>query len=203
MISTLKNKAVLTVLALAFLGLGCESGTEPAPQSALEAEPVASSLLGGALEVDSEDSEDSEQSESDDILERTVPLLTEQVASALIGPAGGVLEILGHQLVVPEGAVTDLTQFVMVVVPGTQVLVDLYAFDPLLGTNIGESGFLVPVQLALSYADVPGIKDPSKLRIVHIRTDGGREELETEIDEDAEEASADLEHFSRYGLCRN
>lgn len=192
MISMWKNRTVVAVLALALLGLGCESGTEPAPQAILEAESSPSSLLEG----------DSESSDAE-IVERGTDLLTDQVASALIGIEGGVLEILGHKLIVPEGAVTEVTQFVMVVVPGNQVLVDLYAFDPLLGTNVGESGFLVPVHLALSYDDVKGIKDPSTLRIVHLATNGDREALETEVDEGAKLASADLEHFSRYALCRN
>lgn len=190
MISMLKNRTVLAVLALALLGLGCESGTEPAPPAAVEAESRTSNLLGSDEDVL-------------DFLERSSSLLVEQVVTELVTSEGGTLELLGHSLVIPNGAVDDPTYFVMIVLPGAQVQVELYAIDAATGLDVGASGFDTAVQLALSYSDVSGIKDPSKLVIVHVTGEGEPVELATEVDTEAEKASADLDHFSRYALCRN
>lgn len=193
MTSMWKRTAALAVLGIAVAGWGCESGTEPVPQAGLEAESSVSSLLDG-----------SDDGSTLDFLERSSSLLVEQIVTTLATPEdGGELELLGHELVIPAGAVEKATYFVMIVLPGNAVQVELFAFDAQTGLDVGDAGFLTPVQLALSYADVSGIKDPSQLVIVHVPHDGEPEPLATRVDEEAQKAHAELWHFSRYALCRN
>lgn len=186
--------ARVAVLALAFLALGCEAPTEPRAAQPLEVESE-SRLLGGLL---------GSLGSALEIVEGTTSLLTEQVVTVLVDPAvGGVIELLGHRLEVPAGAVDDPTYFVMIALPGNAVRVELYAIDVASGLDVGANGFDVPVELTLSWAGLSGIKDPSRLVIAYLPPQGSPQQLPTTIDGTARTASADLDHFSRYALCRN
>jgi hypothetical protein len=89
----------------------------------------------------------------------------------------------------------------MILLPTSQVQVELYALDLLTWVNAG-SGFAIPVQLSLSYARTD-VDDPEDLVIVHILRDGTRIPLPSAVDKSRKLVTAELEHFSRYGLCTN
>lgn len=190
---TFLRGARAAILALAFIALGCESATDPVGSPQLEIENSTSSLLSG------------EESESTlAILERSSSLLVEQTEILLFQPGTSAeINLLGHTLKIPADAVERPTYFVMIVLPGTQVQVELHAVDAETGLDVGGNGFKTAVQLALSYADLNGVKDPYELTIAYIPHDGAPEQLVTTIDDTAQTASAHLEHFSRYALCRN
>lgn len=195
---TFLRGARAAILALAFIALGCESATDPVGPAQLETtENSTSNLLGGLL--GGEDLESTLE-----ILERSSSLLVEQTKIVLVEKDDDAeIELLGHRLTIPAGAVEQATYFVMIVLPGTQVQVELYALDAATGLDVGENGFKTPVQLALSYADLNGLKDPSELTIAYIPRDGAPEQLKTDVDTESQTASAWLKHFSRYALCRN
>ncbi|MBW3554976.1 MAG: hypothetical protein KY466_15830 [Gemmatimonadetes bacterium] len=191
MISTWKNRTALAVLALALFGLGCESGTEPGARGEpLEVQSSSNPLLGDEL--------GSELS----FAHRTVAKLSDEVVRKTIGAEGGTLSLDGHSLTVPPNAVDRPTLFVMAVLAGTEIQVELIAYDPDLYLDVGEGGFNIPVQLALSYAGMED-PDPDKLVIVHVTSDGERIELASTVDEENQVVRAELEHFSRYALCTN
>ncbi|HUG41592.1 MAG TPA: hypothetical protein VMM12_13975 [Longimicrobiales bacterium] len=193
MFSTLNRGGRVAILAVAAFALGCENATEPLQDPALEVDGATDGLLEETTETLG-----SELS----FAHRTVAQLTDEVVRELVGPEGGTLTLLGHSLTIPEGAVERPTMFVMAVLTGTEIQVELIAYDPDLYEDVGGKGFAVPVQLALSYAEAD-IDDPESLVIVHVQSDGTKVPLESEVDTDAQVVRADLDHFSRYALCGN
>lgn len=206
MFSTMKRRSAVLVLLIASMAWGCElAPTEPIPTT----EPVSTSgpvivdgapsnLLGGLLEA------------GEDLLSTTVRLVgtvvevVGEVGEALIGPLGGVLSVQDHDLTVPQGAVAHPTLFRMEALEGWTIAVDLLATDPETGENVGEKGFLRPVQLALSYANVDiKRRDIDRLAIARVHEDGTLEVLPSRVDKTKKQVTADLDHFSRYVLCTN
>lgn len=211
--------ALVAILAI----WGCEQGTEPA--SELLQVDQESSLLGGSL-LGGDDGLLGDDLLGDGLtieeVEALVPIddalssealvdiaglrsvrsevgaAAKKLVSAVFGKDGGRLELGGHVLTVPAGAILAPTRFTMRLVPNGGVEVDLRAIQPVLG-NIGSSGFEIPVQLALSYAEVEGEIDPEDLVIVRV---GTGERLETTV-VDGSRVQADLDHFSRYRVCSN
>jgi len=125
--------------------------------------------------------------------------------TGLLGTVGGTLEVLGHTLYVPDGAVRKKTLFSVLALPGGYVEVDLNA--SLLGLlggllNIGEQGFNKPVTVTLSYKRSTNVPDPSKLVIIRLNgLFGTPEEVPTRVDLVNKTVSADLDHFSRYAVA--
>lgn len=189
-----KNLAAAGVFTLGLVVWGCEQATEPGQHTGpMEAEAPARLLDDGALDSDLADVAGLRSVRS------TVAELESNVVRAVIGIEGGELELAGHVLTVPAGAVTALTQFSMTLIPNGGVEVHLQAIQPEVG-NIGMSGFQIPVRLALSYVGTD-VDDPEDLVIVRMQTG---ERLETELDEDgSSRVWAHLDHFSRYRLCSN
>lgn len=183
---------VLGTLTGALLFPGCDTTTTPPPQAEILAPPDSGSdeLLRRVTQT---------------LLRPVVPVLrgvgriTDGVVSGVVSVAGGVLELDGHSLTVPAGAVSMPTLFTLTVVPGDDIVVDLRAIDVATGLDVGGRGFALPVQLALSYAGST-VSDPSRLVIVRILA-GGDEVLPTTVDTTRRVAWTDLDHFSRYGLC--
>jgi hypothetical protein len=120
--------------------------------------------------------------------------------SAVIGLLGGVLNLGGHSLVVPYGAVSLPSLFTMTRTSNTYVEVDLMSVRQLLGQilNIGELGFNKPVTVKLSYARANNVTDPSRLKIMRLLPNGGYEILPSTVDTRTKTVSAKLDHFSRY-----
>lgn len=121
--------------------------------------------------------------------------------SAEIGRAGGVLVLGGHTLTVSRGAVQAPTKFTMTRDPAEPLRVRLTASRQS-QNDVGAAGFDAPVILSLSFgkvADAP--RDESAIAIVYFRPDGLVEELETEVHQVGKVASAQLPHFSLFGLA--
>lgn len=194
MTSILNRGARAVILAIAVVALACETGTEPPRSPALLTDGPASGLLGDDDLLGSELS----------LAHRTIALLSDEVVRQKIEPdVGGTLELLGHSLYVPPGAVDRPTMFVMSVLAGTEIQVELIAYDPDLYEDVGGKGFNKPVQLALSYAEAD-IDDPESLTIVHITADGDKVEIDNVyVDTENQVVTGDLSHFSRYALCSN
>lgn len=201
MTSILNRGGQAVILAIAVLALGCESGTEPAGAPALQ-DSIASGLLSGQALEDGSLADGLLGSELS-FANRTVAQLSDEVVRKKIDPdVGGELTLLGHTLTVPAGAVDRPTMFVMSVLAGTTIEVELIAYDPDLYDDVGGKGFTKHVTLALSYAEAD-IDDPESLTIVHIRTDGTSEDIPSEVDTEKKVVRAELSHFSRYALCGN
>lgn len=193
MFLTLKRGGRAAILAIAALALGCENATEPLRSPALEVDGAVDGLLDETTETLG-----SELS----FAHRTLALLTDEVVRQKVGPAGGELSLLGHTLTIPPDAVDRPTMFVMAVLAGEAIQVELIAYDPDLHSDVGGKGFAVPVQLALSYAET-GTDDPESLVIVYVNSNGDKEKLDSEVDQENQVVRAELAHFSKYALCRN
>ena len=125
--------------------------------------------------------------------------------SAVIGPAGGIIKVLGHKLVIPKDAVTLPTLFTMQVLTTGFIEVELTATrTDLLGQviDVGALGFNKPVALRLTYKRSPDTLDPTKLVIVHV--DGTTlTALPSKVNTDQKTVSAKLRHFSKYAMASN
>jgi hypothetical protein len=124
----------------------------------------------------------------------------------LIGWLGGVLELNGHSLAVPVGAVQLPTLFVMSTPSTTVIDVDLQALLPTLFNkllDVGGLGFRKPVTVTLSYARATNVTDPSRLYIARILPDGTYEKIPSTVDTKKKTVSAKLDHFSKYCMASN
>ena len=201
MSSMLKKGPAVALLLLATFAWGCDTSTEPVQEAPTQLEAVdgtTSNLLGGLI------------GGVTDILSgglrlvQTTVAVVGDVGTALIGPVGGILQVDDHSISVPPGAVPNPAEFSMEVLAGRTVEVDLRAVDPETGDDVGGRGFTRPVQLALSYADANvSRRDVDRLVIVRIHDDGTREVLPSVVNKYTRQVTAELDHFSKYGLCRN
>ena len=127
-----------------------------------------------------------------------------EAVEAVIGSAGGVLNLGNHWLLVPKNAVRGSVRFRMVPVSDGTFHVDLTATLVGRGTetenDVGRTGFRNPVYLAFHYGDPTQI-DPSALQIAWL-TNGALVTQETFIYEQ-EWAVGVLRHFSGYVLVAN
>lgn len=125
--------------------------------------------------------------------------------SGLVGLGGGTLEILGHRLEVPVGAVLEPTLFTVAVLPTGSVEVYLTATrTDLLRRllNVGGSGFRKPVRVTLSYSRSTNVPDPSALVILRMRGPGGvPQPMPSQVDPVRRTVTADLDHFSPYSIA--
>ena len=121
------------------------------------------------------------------------------VVTAVIDGNGGELNIGHHRLVVPAGAVSAPTTFVMNKLPG-EIKVDLTA-TRILPNDVGARGFDKPVRLELSYERAANVEANSELAIRWRRLDGTAEVLDSWADEGAKLVGANLNHFSIYDLA--
>ena len=123
--------------------------------------------------------------------------------SKVIGPAGGVLYLGLHQLIVPRGAVNADTRFTMTTKPGNNVIVDLNASD--LATGQPVTQFPVLVQLKLSYLQL-GISrsNAGRLTILWLKDDSPTGELvPVKTTVQPLHAIGWLSHFSQFAMGLN
>jgi hypothetical protein len=110
----------------------------------------------------------------------------------VIGPAGGVIALGLHTLLIPPGALNTNFTFFMTYASNSGVAVDC---------NPSPFSFLLPVTLTLSYEntqyDGDG-EDASQLQIMYMAPDGTLEAWPSTVDESANTVSAQIDHFSRY-----
>jgi hypothetical protein len=125
-------------------------------------------------------------------------------SGAIIGPEGGTIELAGHRLTVPAGAVTRPTRFSMRLVGNGYVEVDLRAAQASAAggeTDVGKRGFARPVVLSLSYAQAQVPEDLSRVVIAWVKPDGTLQPLTSEHDAQKQSIAAELDHFSGYVLA--
>ena len=121
--------------------------------------------------------------------------------SGVIGILGGTLNLGGHTLVVPPGAVTVPTLFTLTLPTDKYVNIDLLAtVQTLLGglLNVGEKGFNKPVVLSMTYKRATNVTDPSKLFIAYMPRYGAPEKLPSIVDQNKKLVYSVLPHFSKY-----
>jgi hypothetical protein len=125
--------------------------------------------------------------------------------SRIIGPAGGVLYLGLHQLVVPRGAVQGFTRFTMTSKFGNNVVVDLNAVDLASGAQVTQ--FPLPLQLKLSYLllGVPR-SQAHRLTIVWLKDNsptGAVEPVKTTVQPYQYYAVGWVTHFSQFAMAMN
>ena len=131
-------------------------------------------------------------------------LLSIQRTVQLIGGEGGELELLGHTLSVPAGAVAEPTLFRMLLLPNGRIEVKLTALTGnASATPVGADGFRdgKTVRLTLSYAKATNVDDPSRLVVLYLADGGAVEEVPTTVDTETKTVTVELEHFSRYCMA--
>ena len=126
-------------------------------------------------------------------------------ASLLIGVLGGTLSLDAHSVVVPQGAVQQLTLFTAFAPRTPAIDVELHAY---LGNVVGGVLRLLrmfdrPVTLELSYARATNVANPDELVIVRLLDDGRYEILPTTVDKQRKVIRAQLDHFSKYAMASN
>ena len=223
-------RSALVALFAAILVMSCDSATGPEPTVTSESSDLLgiSRILRPIIKppppkeeeerdrpVDPDDEEDPEDREDDDEGdepdERALTFIVEsgpghpQVVTGLFGVLGGLLNVDGHGLAVPRGAVLRLTLFSMATVAGPVIDVDLNAFENnLVNRLVARVGlFNRPVTVVLSYAQATNVTDPSRLVIVRVHDDGTFEVLPTRVDRNRRVVAAELDHFSKYAMASN
>lgn len=143
------------------------------------------------------------------------PLLTNLVGTVnqlltsvtrLLGLNGGRLDLLGHRLVVPQGAVDRPTTFSMTALLTGNVHVELLAFAPGASgqINVGEEGFNRPVRLDLTYERATNVRDERRVVILRLNPRGLgylHEVMPTTVDRRRDRATTWLDHFSGYCMA--
>jgi hypothetical protein len=224
-------RSALVALFAAILMMSCDSATGPEPtvtsessdllgigrilRPIIEPPPPAEEEEERDRPVDPDDEEDpadgEDDGEGDEPDERGLTFIVEsgpgrpQVVTGLFGVLGGLLNVDGHGLAVPRGAVLRLTLFSMATVAGPVIDVDLNAYENnLLNRILTRVGlFNRPVTVELSYAQATNVTDPSRLVIVRVHDDGTFEVLPTRVDRNRRVVTAELDHFSKYAMASN
>ena len=197
--------AVLSLLVLS----GCESA-DPADVEPIESRSfdafeasVLSSAQAAGIDVTAPAPEAPRMMSSGDrdfvFVQGTVG---DVAVEAMIGSAGGVLNLGSHWLLVPKNAVRGSTLFRMTPISDGTFHVDLTATGARSRTenDVGQAGFRNPVYLAFHYGD-PSQVDASSLMIAWL-TNGALVTQQTFIYEQ-EWAVGVLRHFSGYVLVAN
>jgi len=188
----------------AFLALllvaNCDRGVGPSEPEAVQPE-VSADLLGGLLRRDRPSPTPS-----------NLTLIVEEpspggpgLVTGLFGVLGGILELDGHALLVPRGAVLRVTLFTLAT-PRTDVVdVELNALggDLLRGVLSYLIRFERPVTVELSYARALNVDDPDRLTIVRQLSDGRWEVVPSRVDKRRKVVTAELDHFSKYAMASN
>jgi hypothetical protein len=189
-----KSWIALPFLVFALVA-GCDPGNSRSLQSPTEPQELLGGLLGG-------------NRVSGYTLVKAPLIPTGDLSlSNLIGIEGGEISLLGHTLVIPVGAVTKPTLFLMTVLPTGYIEVDLTAsVTGLLGSllDVGSRGFLKPVPVTLSYASGTNVSDPSRLTILRVSGLLGYRRYEvipTVLNREEKTVTAELDHFSRYVIA--
>ena len=138
------------------------------------------------------------------ITESVIPPIDTKV-SGLIGSNGGSITLMGHTLTVPKGAVSVPTLFTLVALPNPYVDVEATAsITGILGqvVDVGIFGFKKPVTLTLTYSRANNVTNPANLFIGYFGANG-IEPLPSTVNTANKTVSAQLHHFSKYGMCEN
>lgn len=190
----------LPALVVLLLFSSCDPG--PVPGLNVPTNPL--------FEEASEGDEDGESAAAYTLVEGRIPSeISDLQVSQLIGVEGGVLNLAGHTLSVPVGAVDQPTLFTMTLVTNGYVEVDLSAtVTDLLGTviDVGEQGFNVPVTLSLTYAWASNVEKEEDGKLFILRLLGEyesqeHEELESSVEVKGKDVTVLLDHFSKYCLA--
>lgn len=120
----------------------------------------------------------------------------EERVSRVIDASGGTIELGGHRLDVPAGAVDGAVEFTMALLPARMLKVRIQA------NGQGSFAFKVPATLTLSYARCGAAVDPSRLRIYKIdpQSDQVLADLGGTLDAQASTLSATSRTLSVYTL---
>ena len=126
---------------------------------------------------------------------------TRTATKAIIGRDGGTISVGGHTLEIPRGAVEENTVFVMEVVAGTSLVVDLSAYEADDGDRVDK--FDRDLTLTLSYAGWVSDSDADELRNVYLFQDAEHllVPLESWLDMNERTVSSPIDHFSQYGMA--
>jgi hypothetical protein len=113
---------------------------------------------------------------------------------------GAVLNFGGHKLVIPAGAVTNRTTFSATVRGGSEIRLDLRAWDD----RGAVTNFNVPVQLTINLADA-ATTDLSGVSVFYLSPAGTVEKQPSVVNWSARTVTGYLTHFSDYipGTLRN
>ena len=168
--------------------------------------PVAPSTTGADALLSNSVNSGSKDAEYTFIQEHPLMPLPPLSVSKTIGVDGGSLNVMGHSLVVPAGAVQQPTLFTMTLPRLGYVEVELHAtVTDLLGRliDLGANGFDRPVTLSMTYARATNVDDPRDLVILHKLGNNKYEVIPSVLDQDAKRLRAELEHFSGYCMASN
>jgi hypothetical protein len=115
------------------------------------------------------------------------------------------LQVGQYRLVVPKGAVSKKTYFVMVISPGTTVSASLKAYDAGSWQEVKTFRRELLVTLPYSEIDASLIGNESKLLVANISEDGTNSVLEiadTNVDNNAKTITGKISHFSLWAIAK-
>jgi hypothetical protein len=127
------------------------------------------------------------------------------VASKLIGVGGGKLNIQGHSLTIPAGAIDHPTLFTMTISPVNRIEVDLTALAiPIVGDPFAVTTFNQALRLQLTYHRSPDRNTVNPANLVIINVEGEQAEPARSRAYPANKTvAAQIWHFSKYMMASN
>ena len=186
---SIQRKVLVAMLAVGVLA-SCQDA----------ADPTSNDFTGAPLSSRVDDSD----LVSGEPVPLKVPNAEDAWAWGWIDAGGGKIRLQGHELLVPNGAVSERTLFVIRERAGDYLVVDLLAFrDDGVWTPV--TTFPRPVKIKLSYKGL-AINNPKRLAVLYLPEDeisGVREILPTAVSELAENMTSKLDHFSTYAAGIN
>jgi hypothetical protein len=127
----------------------------------------------------------------------------EDIAFQYITPQGGRVAAGGHEMLVPAGAVSQPTWFLMSVVASDRIQVKLKAWRASDWAPVSQFPVSNPIRLNLNVSKVTGI-DLSQLVVVYLpdeRFDGRKEAVLSTLSADAKMLTGYVSHFSMYAVA--
>jgi hypothetical protein len=187
---TLFSAAVIAISAAAVSS--CEQGTAPR----LDAPPASAASLSAA---------------STPVLVRERTTLPDVLSlTHLIGVNGGTVQLAGHALELPAGALLQPTLVTLRIVPSGYIEMEATAVTSgLLGRviNIGARGFEKPVKLHLTYVRAVDLASQDEARLTILKKVGGYDNvanfirIESTVDTQRRIVTAELDNFSGYMMA--
>lgn len=117
------------------------------------------------------------------------------VSQSPVGKAGAVLRFGNHTLTVPEGSVSNPTYFSATLRAGSEVRVDLRAWET---SGLEVKRFARAVVLTFDISDAANTSASSGLAVYYHAASGSLEKMPSTVDAVARTLSGYLDHFSDY-----
>ena len=186
-------KRLLPALALALVAGACSDLETPSA-------PVMTAQYGVGNGAGNGNGSVTRSGGSSTLVQRDTPAERDSVY-ATIGVNGGELRAGGHELTIPRRAVTEPTVFMMRVLEGNYIHVELTATNVRTGEEVERFGTEVKLRLSWAEGKVADRRGLVMAYLVDDSVNGRQELLKTVVDVHGRFIDSRLTHLSQYAIA--